>query len=94
MERKNQNPIINWIVKSKILGILFFVIIGAFTVFKLPVVCPHAAECIGLIETQLDIQSAFPIAFIYRILKGRFYFTFDHFVCKAAYRMTCFDRFE
>ena len=35
MERKNQNPIVNWIVKSKILGILFFVIIGAFAVFKL-----------------------------------------------------------
>jgi branched-chain amino acid transport system permease protein len=35
MERKNQNPIVNWIVKSKILGILFFVIIGAFAVYKL-----------------------------------------------------------
>ncbi|BBB47397.1 branched-chain amino acid ABC transporter permease [Pelolinea submarina] len=35
MERKNQNPIVNWIVKSKILGILFFVIIGATAVFKL-----------------------------------------------------------
>ncbi len=35
MERKNQNPIIQWIVKSKILGILFFVVIGAFVIFKI-----------------------------------------------------------
>jgi branched-chain amino acid transport system permease protein len=35
MERKNQNPIVQWIVKSKILGILFFVVIGALVVFKI-----------------------------------------------------------
>lgn len=35
MERKNQNPIIQWIVKTKILGILFFVVIGAFVVYAL-----------------------------------------------------------
>ena len=35
MERKKQNPIIAWIVKSKILGILFFVIIGAFAAYKI-----------------------------------------------------------
>ena len=34
MERKNQNPFVRWIVESKILGILFFIIIGALTVFK------------------------------------------------------------
>jgi branched-chain amino acid transport system permease protein len=35
MERKNQNPIIQWIVKSKILGILFFVIIGILAIVKI-----------------------------------------------------------
>jgi branched-chain amino acid transport system permease protein len=35
MERKNQNPIIQWIVKTKILGILFFVVIGAFVIYAL-----------------------------------------------------------
>ena len=35
MENKKQNPIVTWIVKSKILGILFFVIIGVFAVIKL-----------------------------------------------------------
>ena len=35
MERKKQNPIVQWIVKSKILGILFFVIIGVFAVYKI-----------------------------------------------------------
>ncbi len=34
MERNNKNPFIRWIVESKILGILFFIIVGAFTVFK------------------------------------------------------------
>ena len=35
MELKKRNPIVNWIIKSKALGILFFVIIGALAVFKL-----------------------------------------------------------
>jgi branched-chain amino acid transport system permease protein len=35
MERKKQNPIVQWIVKSKILGILFFVIIGVFAVYEI-----------------------------------------------------------
>lgn len=35
MERKNQNPIVQWIVKTKILGILFFVALGAIVIFKI-----------------------------------------------------------
>jgi branched-chain amino acid transport system permease protein len=35
MELKKRNPIVNWIIKSKVMGILFFVIIGALAVFKL-----------------------------------------------------------
>src|SRR4030043_614512 len=35
MELKKRNPIVNWIIKSKVLGILFFVLIGAVAVFKL-----------------------------------------------------------
>jgi len=35
MERKNQNPVMQWIVKSKILGILFFIVIGAFVILKI-----------------------------------------------------------
>jgi branched-chain amino acid transport system permease protein len=35
MELKKSNPIINWIIKSKILGILFFVAIGFFAVLSL-----------------------------------------------------------
>jgi hypothetical protein len=54
-------------------------------------VCPHAAECIGLIETQLDIESAFPIAFFDFFLKGGFYLAFDPLIGKASYRMTFYD---
>jgi branched-chain amino acid transport system permease protein len=35
MELKKGNPIVNWIIKSRVLGILFFVIIAAVAVFKL-----------------------------------------------------------
>jgi len=35
MELKKSNPIINWIIKSKILGILFFIAIGFFAVLSL-----------------------------------------------------------
>lgn len=35
MEIKKSTPIINWIVKSKILGILFFIFIGALAFLKL-----------------------------------------------------------
>ena len=35
MEQKKENPFIRWIVKSKILGILFFVIIGLFAIYKM-----------------------------------------------------------
>jgi branched-chain amino acid transport system permease protein len=35
MERKNQNPIVQWIVKTKILGILFFVVLGAVVIIKI-----------------------------------------------------------
>jgi hypothetical protein len=35
MELKKRNPIVSWIIKSKVLGILFFVLIGALAVFKL-----------------------------------------------------------
>ncbi len=35
MGHKERNPFVNWIIKSKILGILFFGIIGALAVLKL-----------------------------------------------------------
>lgn len=35
MEKKNQNPIVQWIIKSKILGILFFVLIGILVILKI-----------------------------------------------------------
>lgn len=35
MELKKRNPIVNWIIKSKALGILFFIIIGVLAIFKL-----------------------------------------------------------
>jgi branched-chain amino acid transport system permease protein len=35
MELKKSNPFVNWIIKSKILGIIFFAIIGIFAVFAL-----------------------------------------------------------
>ena len=34
MEHQKRNPIVNWIIKSKALGILFFVIIGAICSIK------------------------------------------------------------
>ncbi len=35
MEDRKRNPIIDWFIKSKALGILFFIIIGALALFKL-----------------------------------------------------------
>jgi len=35
MEMKNQNPIVRWIVKNKILGILFFIVIGVLVILKI-----------------------------------------------------------
>ena len=35
MELKKRNPIVNWIIKSKVLGVLFFVVIGALAFLRL-----------------------------------------------------------
>jgi len=35
MKSSNKNPIVNWLIKSKILGIIFFIVIGIFVVLKI-----------------------------------------------------------
>ncbi len=63
MERKNQNPIVQWIVKTKILGILFFVVIGAFVVYEIG----HAAASNPTLFLQ-QVVNGLQLGFVYALI--------------------------